>query len=741
MDGPVQMSDFGKHFGRIVRQRRGVEGLTQQGLAELAFEEGQGSKSMISDLETGKVLNPHPKTVDALAIALNISPEEIAACASSGASVAASVVAPEAASMAAPETGRPTVTNMPPLLARALFGRTDAREQLSALMARADRPAALLHGMGGTGKSTLALAYAQSEAARSRFSIRWWIEAETPSARDAGLAALAVAAGWAEGAAPLPDQLATARLRLASVEGALLIFDNAPDIGSLAPWWPGSPDIACIVTSRAPTTSGVPALGLDVLALDDAVDFLLARTGQADTAAAVDVAFELGCLPLALEHAAAACEQRQLSLRSYLARLRSRRAHQLVRAIVGDSNAALGATVRLGVEDAKARAPESRALIEILACLGAAPAPASIFSGNPAAPDGLRETDPLDEAAAALIGQSLLVRLELGNADGLSAGLEAFAVHRLVRDVVRSEVDDPVALLDQAIGCVAQAFPPEEVQYGEARALCAVLLPHVDALACDQDRQRLALDAQIRLADLLTRAGFFRFEVLGDGAGGTVALRRALDLCRSAASASRVATAQSNLAHILSASTEQADLDEARGLLEAALETLEEVQGIHGEDVGIVLSTLGSLMIDIGSAEALAQAETCLRRSLAIEERRNREPARIVAIRLGNLAAALLHSRERDKQTEARDLERRALEIALSQAVAEPRSLGIRHFNLGQTCWALGDRDVAIRHISAAHAIWLEALDPDHPLIARADDLLAQLAQDVESPFAAKEAS
>ena len=62
-------------FGRLGREKRGIEGLTQDGLAGKCGL----TKARISDIETGKVANPQVKTVDALCVALNISREERAA--------------------------------------------------------------------------------------------------------------------------------------------------------------------------------------------------------------------------------------------------------------------------------------------------------------------------------------------------------------------------------------------------------------------------------------------------------------------------------------------------------------------------------------------------------------------------------------------------------------------------------------------------------------------------------------
>ncbi|MEO0913808.1 MAG: helix-turn-helix transcriptional regulator, partial [Pseudomonadota bacterium] len=73
------MSSFGVRFGQLVRTKRGIEGWTQQQLAVEAFGD-EAKKARISELESGKIANPHQATVDALVVALRITPEEVAEC-------------------------------------------------------------------------------------------------------------------------------------------------------------------------------------------------------------------------------------------------------------------------------------------------------------------------------------------------------------------------------------------------------------------------------------------------------------------------------------------------------------------------------------------------------------------------------------------------------------------------------------------------------------------------------------
>ena len=91
-----------------------------------------------------------------------------------------------------------------------------------------------------------------------------------------------------------------------------------------------------------------PGQALDVPVLDTevAADFLVARTGDADRAAARELAAGLGGLPLALEQAAAYMQATGTTLARYLPLFRDRQADLLARGEVSghpDVAATLGA--------------------------------------------------------------------------------------------------------------------------------------------------------------------------------------------------------------------------------------------------------------------------------------------------------------------------------------------------------------------------------------------------------------
>jgi tetratricopeptide (TPR) repeat protein len=193
-------------------------------------------------------------------------------------------------------------------------------------------------GIRGVGKTQVAAAYG-----RRRIADGWrlvaWVDASGEASLLAGLALVAVAAGVGTADEDLRALAAGVRHWLeADGESRLLIFDNAADLDLLRPFLPagGAAQVVITSTRRSAGTLGTP-VPVDVFSEPEALTFLAERTGLDDAAGGLELATELGFLPLGLAQAAALIARERLSYRTYLGRLRALPVAGYLRRAEGDA--------------------------------------------------------------------------------------------------------------------------------------------------------------------------------------------------------------------------------------------------------------------------------------------------------------------------------------------------------------------------------------------------------------------
>src|SRR4051794_10488785 len=288
-----------------------------------------------------------------------------------------------------------------------------------------------LYGLGGVGKTQLALEYAHRFAAD--YDLVWWIDAAQPVLISDQLAALAARLDLPSG----PTVADTVERLLAELRGRdrwLLIFDNAEHPQDVADYRPGGAGHV-LITSRSP---GWGALGgrleVDVLARAETVALLRARIPALGEELADKLAAELGDLPLAAAQAAGYLEQTDLPPADYLRRFRAHRATLLARGDVVGYSGRLDTAWALSLDRLRGEDPAAVQLLELAAFLAPEPIPLSLVADHA---DLLEEPlrtiaadpDTLTDTVGALIGYSLARR----HPDG-------FQVHRLVQAVIRHQM-------------------------------------------------------------------------------------------------------------------------------------------------------------------------------------------------------------------------------------------------------------------------------------------------------------
>jgi Tetratricopeptide repeat len=381
----------------------------------------------------------------------------------------------------------------------------DREELLADLDARliadsADEPrVAALYGLGGTGKTSVALEYAYQNL--DRLEVAWQLAAEDPAALAAGFGDLAVQLGARDSLAA-GDAIAQVHGVLAARPGDwLLIFDNAPGPGNLLGKLPPKGRGRVIITSQNPQWPGVQAMEVPVLDLDVAAAFLQARTGSADTDAARELAAELGGLPLALEQAAAYMETTRRDIGWYLTMFRQRRTDLLARGEAAGYGKNVATAWALAFDQLQQSTPAAVSLLRLLACYAPEQIPFRLLlRPQPGLSASLpAEIAPLlddslacDDAVAALRQFSLIGPPQ----DDL------VSVHRLVQAVTLGQLpaDQATAWRQAARFLIETSLPGNPQQPGTWPAY-ALLLPHALATIPADD------DSMTRFADFLGFSG------------------------------------------------------------------------------------------------------------------------------------------------------------------------------------------------------------------------------------------
>jgi len=564
-------------------------------------------------------------------------------------------------------------------------------------------------GTPGVGKTLLAASYAWA-CQQAAWPVVAWVSAETTDQIIAGLAALAQRLGLrrTDDDAITAAGKAKAWLSARSADGrpGLLVFDNATQVADVAAWCPATGAVRVLITSRNRAFhQRYPTIEVDTFTPEQAIRFLMERTGLRDPQEARELARELGYLPLALAHTAALIVRRRITYAAYRRLLAAfPLADHLPRPHGDPYPRGTAESILLSVAQAEESIPAAGDVLGVLAVLSPAGVPRSLLYGG-ADPDGPEPS--LDDLAAAAKIQELLASLADTSLISFSGDGSTVLMHRLVQRVLRERAEHDGGLssaIDHAITLleVFSARIPGGSRTWAARTAVETLLEQTDTL-----HDLTAPEFPERLLTLRVLCGRYLVE-LADLARAIPLLEQTLTYCERALGTDRPDTLDScnNLA---TAYQSAGDLRRAIPLFERALAGGERELGADHPKILKFRFNLAYAYLLTGD---LSSAISLFERTLAESERV-----------LGGDHPDTLHSRNglaRAYQS-AGDL-RRAIPLFERTLADGERVLGADHpdtltfrANLSGAYRSAGDLHRAILLIERTLADGERVLGADHP--------------------------
>ncbi|KAM6516645.1 hypothetical protein FALCPG4_014823 [Fusarium falciforme] len=613
--------------------------------------------------------------------------------------------------------------------------RTDILLWLRDQTAQSGSRAALV-GLGGIGKSQVAIHHAHAVRRASPDTWVFWVHASSVARFEEAYRNIADKLQLPGRDDPQRNVLRLVHAWLCDEENGpwMMVLDNADSVevffpsrgahGSrdqpLASFLPKTGRGSIIITSRN-TDAAERLAGLDAtynvptMEKSQALQLLQIRLGEdgaEDNVAMSELVDVLNYMPLAITQAAAYIKRRgpRMSVSAYLDEFRrsDKKRANLLNRDAGDlrrdesASNSIVTTWQITFDQIRRERPSAADLLSFMSFFNPQGIPESALQAYACGrgPDGEGDLDEnldedLNEDLETLRGYSLVA---------VTADSESFEMHALVQFCTRvwlSSFCDTQRWEGKFLKVMSELYPSGEY---ENWATCQCLDPHVEVVVKKERRERKEV---LRWARLLTNIGWYRW-MRGRYEEAEQMHRRALDGCEKVLGREHpdTLTSVSNLASVLQS---QGKYAEAELMNRRVLEGSEKVLGGEHPDTLTSVNNLGLVLQYQGKYE---EAEPMNRRALEGREKvlGREHPDTLASV--GNLASVLQYQ---GKYEEAEQMNRRALE-------GYEKVLGREHphaltsvGNLGSVLQYQGKYEEAEQMIRRALEGYEKVLGREHP--------------------------
>ncbi|MFJ4094840.1 FxSxx-COOH system tetratricopeptide repeat protein [Kitasatospora sp. NPDC089913] len=527
---------------------------------------------------------------------------------------------------------RPTVWEMPPRNPY-FTGRTAVldllRDRFSGGAGSTPAGVQVLLGLGGIGKTQIALEYAHRFAAE--YDLVWWISAEQSELITVALAELAERLGLQVGDS-VSAAMEAARDALGRGEPHsrwLLVFDNADEVDEVVRYLPGGSGHILLTSRHSGWSRRAEALEVDVFERAESVEHLARRLPDISPEEAGQVAEAVGDLPLAVEIASAWLAETDTTVAAYLAQLRTESVRVLsMAAAPTDYPTPADAAWNISIARLREQSPAAVRLLQLCAFLSAEPIAMPLLYSD----EMVRALVPYDADLGDrfMLGSVIqaISRFALAKAD---PGRQTLQVHRLVQSTLLATLaEDERRTARHAVHLVLAGARPVVGETDDPANWPAYdrIWPHLmpsEAQDCDDPDTRLLLidrvrylrtrgdlDAALQLGRTLDAHWSTK---LGEDDRQTLVLRyhlaavlrsrgdytEALALDEGVLERQRAAFGEHHAYTLMTAGSLAADR-RATGRFDAALAldlgTLEQFRELFGDDNPLTLSTANDLALD-----------------------------------------------------------------------------------------------------------------------------------------------